>query len=239
MQKIEQQKTIVSSDYFDGTHQWVMGTKLSNDDERHTTLSILQNMWDKRDKSEACYMWCDGYNRFRKGEPIPWKIESVEGKIDVDVFFKMILKKRFPVNIQLRHRDNLTYCYLRDNWHDSIGHVPYLYNKQYTDTLRVIALTYCSASSERVKKTIERLYWAIIEFGLIGVYDRYQILGAGLISSDDEWTLAMSNTYNTVRDFDIEEIANWDYDSYGVQDRHYLIPGIGFFREEIEKYFLF
>jgi phenylalanine-4-hydroxylase len=164
-----------------------------------------------------------------------WKSFKCYGKIDTDTFFKMMELGRFPVNQQLRHESNLEYVYLRDKWHDTIGHLPFLYSDNYSSILRAIAFTYNLTNNHTTRTLLERFYWAAIEFGLIKEGGKLKLFGAGLISSEHEGVLALNNTNNTHREYDLYDLSSWNYDPYGIQDRHYIFESLDHIKEELKR----
>jgi phenylalanine-4-hydroxylase len=164
-----------------------------------------------------------------------WGVFPCLGKIDVNVFFEKMERGQFPVNQQLRHESNLEYVYLRDKWHDTIGHLPFLYSDNYGRILRAIAITYNMTNNQTTKTLLERFYWAAIEFGLIKENGKLKLLGAGLISSAHEGDLALNNTNNTHREYDLYDLSSWRYDPYGIQDRHYIFESLDHIKEELKR----
>lgn len=153
-----------------------------------------------------------------------WKVVPVWGKIGEDRFFKMLKNGMFPINQQLRHMDELKYCTLRDNFHDVIGHLGFLHGEQYSDMMKLFGIVYTNTSKPVLKKVVERLYWAVIEFGLIGdSIEDYMVLGAGLVSSSEERSVI---TADKIKPYNLFEIAQWDYDPNGMQDRYYIINSL-------------
>ena len=220
-----------------------MGTKLSEEQDR---LEVFNALWHLNhpkiiDHSSSMYFnsltnldpMSVGFQTNRLAVP-HWDLIPVWGKIDEESFFYMLSRGQFPVNQQLRHKDNLEYVYLRDTYHDTIGHVPYLFNKEYTDVMILMGLIWQLDRSVELRTTLTRLYWAIIEFGMIYEGRILRPLGAGIMSSKDELELAVSNSKNTQRDFDFVEIAAWNFDPYGIQDRHYVIPSLDFLIKELK-----
>lgn len=212
--------------------EYSMGTKLSPDEDFDFVISELKEITLNNLNFYACSMWTDGYSIMRNFDfdniAIPnWQITPVWGKIPDDRFFFMLSRGMFPVNQQLRHKDNLEYVYLRDKWHDTIGHLPYLYDEKYSDMLIMMGLVYKTSESKQIKQAITRLYWAVVEFGLILEDNNIPYaLGAGLISSQQELLTAVNNINKTQMEYNFLDICQWDFDPYGEQNRHYIIRNL-------------
>jgi len=221
-----------------------MGTKLSEPDNRHI---VFDSLWGLNIDKIAEHSSILYYSGLGKLDPLScnfethmlavphWTLVPVWGKIDEESFFYMLSRGQFPVNQQLRHISNLEYVYLRDTWHDTMGHVPYLFDKEYTDVMILMGLIWQLDKSTELRTALTRLYWAVIEFGMTYEYGVLKPLGAGIMSSKDELELAVTNSKNTQRDYDFLDICSWEYDPYGVQDRHYVIPNIKVFIQELKR----
>jgi len=231
-------------DTFSEYPQFSMGTELSPPGERILVFDKLMDLVYPSILCECTNMyfagvqkldlWNAGFETTKLAVP-NWNLIPVWGKIDEGTFFYMLSRGQFPVNQQLRNIKNLEYVYLRDTWHDTMGHVPYLFDKDYTDMMILFGLAYQLADSDSIRRALGRLYWAIVEFGMLDEGKEIKPLGAGVMSSKDELILAVSNSNNTHREFDLLEICSWDYDPYGVQDRHYVVPSIRFVSNQIKK----
>lgn len=208
--------------------QFSMNTKLSSNEDKVGVIATLQENFNRYIANyPISHHWVMGYESPTNDIPY-WTPITVEGKVAEDTFFFMLSRGEFPVNIQLRHKDNLEYVYLRDNWHDSIGHLPFLYDFEYSNLMLTFGLLWVlnNHKNPNLDKAVVRLYWAVIEFGLIRQSNGVAALGAGLISSEHELDLAITNKNKTQRPFHLLDVINWDFDPYGVQDRHYILEDL-------------
>lgn len=119
-----------------------------------------------------------------------WKIKAVTGIIDDDIFFELLRKKTFPVSTWLRDMDSLDYLEEPDMFHDLFGHVPFLVHSNYTRFLERIgnhAKSIFESNDKERQRTMSRLYWYTIEFGMVKRSNTaYDIYGAGILSSYKE-----------------------------------------------------
>lgn len=214
--------------------RFTMGTKLSPPDERHLVWETLYNPHIPNTKNQAHQIWSKGLPKanFKKeilleNLYVPgWRFVNVEGKVDEKRFWTLLSQSVFPINMQLRHLDEVDYCVLRDTFHDTVGHVPPLFNKMYSETMRYFGTAgvrlYRSGDRE-LRKQLTRLYWASIEFsGMVDTGHVVRPLGAGIVSSKGE-TAHFFEQEGKHRYFDLDEIIEWEYDVEGFQDRYYII----------------
>jgi phenylalanine-4-hydroxylase len=68
-----------------------------------------------------------------------------------------------------------------------------------------------------VRPKLEAFHWFTVEFGLLKENGANRIFGAGIVSSNEEVTHALSDEVET-RPFDPEGLVNTDYEVYNLQD---------------------
>ena len=149
-----------------------------------------------------------------------------------------------------------------DIFHDIQGHVPFLMNKKYADFMWEIGVlgdeilkNERELSSDLVAHNLKRLQnyaWWTYEFGLVKSSKesdrfrrvpndiKYEIYGAGIISSFDE----VSNVVHCAKGesqrskflpYDIEEMIMTCFDYSNIQDRYYVIESMDTMYESFRK----
>lgn len=152
-----------------------------------------------------------------------WSIKVVPGLISAEDFFKFLSKKKFCSSTWLRSKSQLKYLSEPDMFHDIYGHIPLLMNKGYsnfTQKLGAIGVKYAQYPKALAK--IQKLYWFTIEFGMMIREGKYKIYGAGILSSLAESKRIFSRK-SDIRDFDLEDVINSDYDITKIQPFYYAI----------------
>lgn len=165
-----------------------------------------------------------------------WKLQPIVGKSPEDIFWYRLSRGIFNVNLRLRTEDNLYYLEERDLFHDYFGHVPFLYDKDYTDYLIGLGNFYENSSKdEKVKRCLSNIYWFTSEFGLI--YEDKgdpKVLGAGILSSVNELDHVYSNIANW-REFNIWDVVMIkQYVTNGFQEQYFILRGKHQFKEIIK-----
>jgi phenylalanine-4-hydroxylase len=115
-----------------------------------------------------------------------WEIVAVPGLVPNDVFFAHLANKRFPASVWLRTPEEIDYLVEPDIFHDLFGHVPMLFDPVFANYLQRYGQAGPKAIAHDAVDVLARLYWAMVEFGLIiedGVLKAY---GAGMLSSFEE-----------------------------------------------------
>lgn len=219
-----------------------MRTKLAFEKEYKQVFNmhnnIMRPLWDQY----AFIDWKLGWNlcsdlimspfsHFDNGD---WSIVRVNGKIDEWIFWRLLAHNQFPINQEVRSLSDFEYCYLPDAIHDRC-HLPPLYSDKYSKLITNFGEMGSNKMTKRQFNNLSRLYWATIEFGLIMEDGVSKAFGAGIISSKDEIIKACENMNDTQISFDIDKIFKWEYDPYGIQDKHFIIEDMDQISEALLK----
>lgn len=151
-----------------------------------------------------------------------WDIFPIVGKAPEAAFWYRLSRGIFNVNQRLRTEENLRYLEERDLFHDTFGHLPILYDEQYTNYLRGLGV-FAQYATEEGLAVLSNIYWFTSEFGLVienGIPHAY---GAGLLSSIDELEHALSSEANVHR-FNATDVADvQEYVLDGFQEDYFLL----------------
>ncbi|MFC7689529.1 phenylalanine 4-monooxygenase [Paeniroseomonas aquatica] len=96
-----------------------------------------------------------------------WVLVAVPGLIPDAAFFGHLAARRFPVTRWIRRREELDYIVEPDVFHDAFGHVPLLTQPDFADFLQAYGAMGETAARIGALKPLARLYWHMVEFGLI------------------------------------------------------------------------
>lgn len=144
-----------------------------------------------------------------------WKIARVPGLIHEQNFFELLQKKIFPSTDYIRGKEELDYTPAPDCFHDMFGHMPLLTDPNFASFYQMFGEAAFHAEGIN-RKYLETFHWFTVEFGLIKKPEGMRIYGAGIISSKEEVTHALSNEVE-VRDFDPEKLVRQEYDVWHLQ----------------------
>lgn len=157
------------------------------------------------------------------GAATGWELVAVPGLIPDGVFFDHLANKRFPVSWWMRRADELDYLVEPDIFHDFFGHVPLLSNPVFADYMRQYGEGGPKAIEHGAQKMLARLYWYIVEFGLIDTDEGLRAFGAGMLSSKDETIYSIESPKpNRIR-FDLERVLNTAYMVDDFQKTYFVI----------------
>ena len=152
-----------------------------------------------------------------------WELVAVPGLIPDGVFFNHLAKKRFPVSWWMRSAYELDYLVEPDIFHDFFGHVPLLSNPIFADYMRQYGEGGPKALAHGTEKMLARLYWYIVEFGLIQTENGLRAFGAGMLSSKDETIYSVKSPVPNRLGFDIERVLNTTYMVDDFQKTYFVI----------------
>jgi len=115
-----------------------------------------------------------------------WRLVAVPGLIPNDIFFGHLAARQFPVCRWLREENELDYLVEPDVFHDFFGHIPLLTDPVFAAFVQAYGQRGLRAKGPRDLELMTRLYWYMVEFGLIQTKAGLRAIGAGLVSSAGE-----------------------------------------------------
>jgi len=141
-----------------------------------------------------------------------WRIVAVPGLIPEQTFFDHLAHQRFPVTVWIRSREELDYLVEPDVFHDFFGHVPLLTNPIFARFMQA----YGDAGPKALATPgglpmLARLYWYMVEFGLIRTASGLRVYGAGILSSKGETVYSLESPLPQRLDFDLVRVMRTEY----------------------------
>jgi phenylalanine-4-hydroxylase len=188
-------------------------------------------------KTHACREFLDGLTDLDVADGIPdfersnrilrartgWELMAVPGLIPNDVFFTHLAHRRFPVSWWIRDESEIDYLVEPDVFHDFFGHVPLLGHPVFADYMQIYGQQGLKALDAGEVKRLSRLYWYMVEFGLIKNQDGLRAFGAGILSSFGETRYAVeSQDPNRIR-FDLKRVLRSEYRIDSFQSTYFVI----------------
>lgn len=152
-----------------------------------------------------------------------WRLVAVPGLIPDDMFFAHLAARRFPVTIWIRRPEELDYLVEPDVFHDFFGHVPMLVNPVFADFLAA----YGAMGPEAIRcgglQQLARLYWYMVEFGLLATAQGIRAYGAGILSSRTETVYATTDPRPNRIGFDVGRVMLTDYRIDRLQQTYFVL----------------
>jgi phenylalanine-4-hydroxylase len=152
-----------------------------------------------------------------------WRIVTVPGLIPELNFFDHLANKRFPVTVWIRRRDELDYLSEPDIFHDFFGHVPLLTNPTFARFMQAYGEAGPKAIAADGLKMLSRLYWYMVEFGLIATPDGLRAYGSGILSSKGETVHSVESPKPKRIKFELERVMLTDYLIDDFQQTYFVI----------------
>lgn len=155
-----------------------------------------------------------------------WRLVAVPGLIPTDVFFEHLAARRFPVTVWIRRRSELDYLVEPDLFHDFFGHVPLLLNPVFADYMQAYGRKGPEAIAHGALDRLSRLYWYLVEFGLLRTReDGLRAFGAGILSSRAELRYAIESPRPNRLRFDPERVMRTAYRIDAFQETYFVLDG--------------
>ncbi|MEL6371127.1 MAG: phenylalanine 4-monooxygenase [Pseudomonadota bacterium] len=156
-------------------------------------------------------------------EATGWQLVAVPGLIPDDVFFDHLANRRFPVALWIRREDELDYLVEPDIFHDFFGHVPLLLNPVFAGYMEKYGKGGPKALKHNAQHMLARLYWYIVEFGLIQTPEGLRAFGAGMLSSKDETIYSLQSPKPHRIGFDLVRILRTNYMVDDFQKTYFVV----------------
>ena len=181
----------------------------------------------------AASAYRDGLDRLGGGDGVPslalasarlgdgWSLVGVPGLIPERAFFTHLAGRRFPVTTWIRRPDELDYVVEPDIFHDFQGHVPLLTQPDFAGFLAAYGMAGRDATAEHLRP-LARLYWHMVEFGLIREPGGIRAYGAGILSSAAETLHSTGPDARRLR-FDLARVLRSDYVIDRLQPVYFVI----------------
>ena len=140
-----------------------------------------------------------------------WEIVAVPGLIPEEIFFDHLANKRFPVTVWIRKPEEIDYLVEPDVFHDYFGHVPLLTNPIFARFMQAYGAAGPKAIALGGLKMLARLYWYMVEFGLIRTANGLKVYGSGILSSKGETVYSIDSPKPHRIGFDLIRVMRTDY----------------------------
>ncbi len=152
-------------------------------------------------------------------------------------WYRSISRYEMPISCFLRTPEELSYCDEPDNWHEIIGHIPFLMDKEYSDMYQNLARLYIEnyeSKNDSKLKVADFLGGMIIELGLIKEQGVLRAFGVTLYSSSGELERAYEITNQKI--FTPEAVEQEKgYERSDFQNTYYIIESIEQINDLINK----
>ncbi|MDZ5647073.1 phenylalanine 4-monooxygenase [Nitrospirillum sp. BR 11828] len=152
-----------------------------------------------------------------------WTLVAVPGLLPNDVFFNHLAEKRFPVTNWIRRADEMDYLVEPDVFHDFFGHVPLLMHPVFADYLQAYGKKGAEAEAHGGLERLARLYWYMVEFGLISTPQGLRAYGAGMLSSRGETQYCIESPQPNRVGFDLERVMRTRYRIDDYQETYFVL----------------
>ena len=152
-----------------------------------------------------------------------WSLVAVPGLIPDHAFFEHLAARRFPVTNWIRRPEELDYIVEPDVFHDAFGHVPLLTEPSFAAFLEAYGRLGQEAARVGALTPLARLYWHMVEFGLIEEGGGPRAYGAGILSSSAETAHATESPRPRRLRFDPWRVLRSDYFIDDLQPTYFVV----------------
>lgn len=189
-------------------------------------------------RSHACAEFVEGMDLLGASADIPqlertsdfiaartsWRLVAVPGFIPDEAFFTHLAARRFPVSVWVRRPEEIDFLVEPDLFHDFFGHVPMLLQPVFADYLAAYGAKGPQAGACGALHRLARLYWYMVEFGLIDTAAGLKAYGAGMLSSQTETLYSVESAVPHRVRFDLERVMRTGYMIDAFQKTYFVLP---------------
>ena len=205
--------------------------------EEHARWRMLYARQAKLLKRTAAQEFIDGTTVLDAGDGIPdlelasvrlaaktgWRLVGVPGLIPDTDFFAHLARRQFPVTNWIRTAEEIDYLVEPDIFHDFFGHVPLLLNPVFADYMQLYGEKGAEANRLGTSKILVRLYWYMVEFGLIRTGGGLKAYGAGMLSSAAETRFSIEDKSPNRLRFDLKRVMRTSYRIDDFQETYFVL----------------
>ncbi len=169
----------------------------------------------------------------RLGEINGYRLEPIHGLVDPRAFLSRLADKVMLSTQYMRHHSCPEFTPEPDIIHEVLGHVPTFTDGAMVNFQFMIGKAAQTATEEEFK-SLSRLYWFTVEYGLIEEGDKIRAFGAGLLGGIQDLTNAMTEKV-PLQKFTMDEVINTPYEYSFGQPRFFVFPSLEFLHRETKK----
>lgn len=210
-------------------------------EQDHETWRVLYQRMTKLMKGRACELFEKGIRELpMDSEHIPnfvelserlqkhsgWTVVAVPGLVPDNIFFEHLANRRFPSGCCIRKPHEMDYQEYPDVFHDIFGHIPLLMYPLMGDFIQSCGKAAVKAHQLKQADVIERiarLYWYIVEVGLVQEKDGIRSFGAAIASSEKEILFSLENDSPNLVMFDVERVMRSEFWIYDLQQTYFVL----------------
>lgn len=165
-----------------------------------------------------------------------WKIIPVAGLLHPRDFLAGLANKQFHSTQYIRHHSQPMYTPEPDICHELIGHIPMLLNNNYANFIQQFGKISLNKNDKDLWN-ITKMYWYIIEFGVINDNNDIKAFGAGILSSFGEMNHMIQKKARIIQLVDSDfKFPKINYNE-GFQEFYYALNDFSddYFKQFLEK----
>jgi phenylalanine-4-hydroxylase len=210
-------------------------------EQEHATWRALYQRMTKLMKGRVCQLFQRGIRELpMDAERIPnftelskrlnahsgWTVVAVPGLVPDHIFFEHLANRRFPSGCYIRRPHEMDYQEYPDVFHDIFGHIPLLMYPLMGDFIQSCGKAAVKAHQHNqtvLLERIARLYWYIVEVGLVQESDGIRSFGAAIASSEKEILFALEDRSPNLVMFDEKRVMRSEFWIYDLQQTYFVL----------------
>lgn len=213
-------------------------------DDKNWSILFNTHFQNLQSLNAICTLWINGFSKLgldNSKRPYaedltttiqrytPYTFVQTDSNIILEQidWYSLIADYKMPMTSFVRTPEELDYCDEPDIWHDVMGHIPFLAERDYSDMYQLLANTYIKAfqlKREDLLKQLDFIGGMIIELGLIREPSGIKAFGSTFYSSGEVFEAFKPE--NQIP-FTLTALQSGEsYDRHSFQGRYYIFNSL-------------
>lgn len=115
-----------------------------------------------------------------------WKLVHTTHELSSTEFFTLLAQRKFPFINELRPIHEVFCGSKPDYWHEVVGHIALLFDKNFADFYQNMAklyLTLLASNQDTKAQHLQQVLWILFEYGFIKENNQNKAFGAAIVGS--------------------------------------------------------
>ncbi len=218
--------------------------KFTPDDDKNWSALFNTHFQNMQSLNAICTLWINGFSKLgldNGARPhakeltaavqryTPYTFVQTNDNVILEQidWYSMIADYKMPLTSFVRTPEELNYCDEPDLWHDVMGHIPFLAEREYSDMYQLLAQTYLSAHGNKrvdLLKQLDFIGGMIIELGLIRESTGIKAFGSTFYSSGEVFEAFKKE--NQIQFTPSALMSGESYDRHSFQGKYYIFDSL-------------
>ncbi len=218
--------------------------KFTVDDDKNWSALFNTHFQNLQSLNAICTLWINGFSKLGMDNSkrphaadltaavqryTPYTFVQTDENVILEQidWYSMIADYKMPLTSFVRTPEELDYCDEPDLWHDVMGHIPFLAEREYSDMYQLLAKTYILAHRSKrfdLLKPLDFIGGLFIELGLVREATGIKAFGSTFYSSGEVFEAFRPE--NQIAFTKEALMSGESYDRHSFQGKYYIFDSM-------------